>query len=185
MYLQHVLLNPLKCAGAVILAVTIAAPALPARANSVPVLIDQRGQHFTFSKFAGAPLLVTFVAAHCTDACPLINAQFSLAAQTLQREHRKVHLLTITLDPEHDPPSVMRALARTFAADPHIWTVASGSVSDVHRVMRAFGVVAQQGRKGYADVHTTFIYLIDAKGVREKTVLASTNLSAQLIALAQ
>lgn len=185
MHIQHVLLTRFKRAGAAILAVTIAAPALPARANTAPVLIDQRGERFTFSTFAGVPLFVTFVAAHCTDVCPLINAQFSAAARTFAREHRKVHLLTITLDPEHDPPAVMRALAGTFSADPRIWTLASGSLTDVHRVMRAFGVVAQRGRDGYADVHTTFVYLIDARGALRKTILASSNLSAQLVGLAR
>ncbi|HEV2260933.1 MAG TPA: SCO family protein [Candidatus Rubrimentiphilum sp.] len=177
------MLDRFKHAGAAILAVTIAAPALPAHANAAPVLIDQRGERFTFSTFAGTPLLVTFVAAHCTDACPLVNAQFSAAAHRFAREHRKVHLLTITLDPEHDPPAVMRALAGTFSADPSIWTLASGSVTDVHRVMRGFGVVAQRGRKGYADVHTTFVYLVDARGMLRKTILASSNLGAQLVAL--
>lgn len=179
---RSLLLTRFKHAGAAI-ALTIAALALPAAAREqAPQLVDQTGRAFTFASLAGTPLVVTFVAAHCTDACPLVNAQFAQAAQRFASEHRRIRLLTITLDPENDPPRVMRALARTFHADPQVWIVAGGTVRDVHRVMHGFGVVAQRGRKGYADVHTTFVYFIDARGALRKTILASTDLGTQLVA---
>jgi protein SCO1/2 len=152
-----------------------------AAAAPPPQLVDQTGRRFTFTSLRGMPLIVTFVAAHCTDACPLINAQFAQAEQRFASAGVKVRLLTITLDPEHDPPQVMRDLARRFNADPKRWVMASGSVPDVHRVMAAFGVVAQQGRQGYADVHTTFIYFIDKGGNLRKTDLASTALATQIV----
>jgi len=176
------LLTFFKPAGAAI-ALAIAALALPAAAREqAPQLVDQTGRAFTFATLAGTPLAVTFVAAHCTDACPLVNAQFAQAARLLEGERRQIRLLTITLDPENDPPRVMRALAQTFHADPRVWIVAGGTVRDVHRVMQAFGVVARRGRKGYADVHTTFVYFIDAHGSLRKTILASTDLGTQLVA---
>lgn len=177
-----ILLERFKLAGAAIVLAAIAAPALPgAAAAASPQLVDQAGHRFTFQSLGHVPLVVTFVAAHCTDACPLVNAQFARAAQRLESEHRNVKLLTITLDPENDPPRVMRLLAQTFSADPRTWIVASGNIPDVHRVMRAFGVVAQRGRKGFADVHTTFVYFIDARGALRKTMLASSDLSGQLV----
>jgi protein SCO1/2 len=144
------------------------------------VLVDQAGRHFTLEALNGTPFVVTFVAAHCTDACPLIEAQFAQAAQALQRERVPVKLLMITLDPQHDPPAVMRQLAVRLHADPRRLALVSGNVPDVRAVMAAFGVVAQQGVNGYADVHTTFIYLIDARGRLRETLLASSALAAQL-----
>lgn len=144
-------------------------------------LIDQTGHAFTLPSLSGTPVIVTFVAAHCTDACPLVNAQFAQAARAFAEERRNVKLLTITLDPQNDPPRVMHALAKTFGADPRTWIVASGSVFEVHRAMRMFGVVARRGRNGYADVHTTFVYLVDAHGRLEKTLLASSNLGTQVV----
>jgi protein SCO1/2 len=179
---RSILLSRFKHAGAAI-ALTIVALALPVAAREQPPqLVDQTGRAFTFATLAGTPLIVTFVAAHCTDACPLVNAQFAQAAQRFAGEHRHIRLLTITLDPENDPPRVMRALAQTFEADPRVWLVAGGSLRDVHRVMQAFGVVAHRGHKGYADVHTTFVYFIDTRGSLRKTILASTDLGAQLVA---
>lgn len=175
----------LKQSGAA-LALALAALTLPAAAfERPPQLVDQTGRTFALPSLSGMPAIVTFVAAHCTDACPLVNAQFAQAAREFAGEHRHIRLLTITLDPENDPPRVMRALARTFGADPRTWIVASGSVADVHRVMRMFGVTAQRGRKGYADVHSTFVYFVDSRGRLRKTMLASTDLGTQVVAEAR
>ncbi len=75
----------------------------------------------------------------------------------------------------------MRELARRLGADPRSWLLASGTRSDVHSVMASFGVRAQRGRSGYADVHTTFVYIIDERGALRKTLLASTALGSQLV----
>src|SRR5689334_1193999 len=90
-----------------------------------PQLVDQAGRHFAFDSLRGTPLVVAFVAAHCTDACPLVNAQLAQAASQLRALHAKVRMLTVTLDPEHDPPAVMRDMARRFDADPRTWIFAS------------------------------------------------------------
>lgn len=155
--------------------------ALPAQAARTPQLIDQNGHAFTFQTLRGTPLVVTFIAAHCTQACPLVNAQFAQAAQHFAQAHLHVRLLTITLDPEHDSLRDMHEIAQRFGADPRTWIVAGGKKADVHSVMSAFGVTAERGRKGYADVHTTFVYFIDARGKLRKTILASTALGEQII----
>jgi len=164
----------------------VAALPSPAGARQMqPQLIDQKGHVFTLQSLRGTPLAVTFVSAHCTDACPLINAQFSRAEAAFRAQHRRVHLLTVTLDPEHDSLATMAHLARSFHADPALWQLASGRLADVHAVMSAFGVIAQRGRNGYADVHTTFVYLLDAQGRLRQTMLASTNLDRRLVAEVQ
>jgi len=165
---------------AILAAIALAHPAAAAR---MPQLIDQNGHAFTFQNLRGTPLVVTFIAAHCTDACPLINAQFAQASQRFAQAHVRAKLLTITLDPEHDSLHDMRDIAHRFHADPRFWIVAGGNRSDVHAIMRAFGVVAERGRKGYADVHTTFVYYIDARGNLRKTILASTALTDQIVEL--
>jgi protein SCO1/2 len=145
-------------------------------------LVNQDGRSFSLASLRGTPLVVTFVAAHCTDACPLINAQFAQAAQLLQQRRIHARLLTITLDPEHDSLRDMQYIAHTFSAHRSQWVVATGSNANVHTVMRAFDVVAQQGKDGYADVHTTYVYLLDRHGRLRKTVPASTALAEQIAA---
>lgn len=152
--------------------------AAPAR---MPQLVDQQGHRFAIGSLRGNPFAVTFVSAHCSDACPLINAQFSEAARRMQRENLSGRLLTITLDPEHDSPATMHQLAKRFDANPRYWLLAGGPVRNVRAIMRTFGVVSMEGRRGYADRHTTFVYVFNAEGVLMKTVLASTALSDTVV----
>jgi protein SCO1/2 len=155
--------------------------ARPAQTRSEPHLIDQRGHSFTLSSLRGEPLIVTFVSAHCTDACPLINAEFAAAARRIEREHLAARLLTITLDPEHDSPQTMRELARRFDADSRYWLLAGGSRADVHAVMRAFGVISIEGKRGSDDHHTTFIYAINPNGDLAQTLLASSAMQDEIL----
>lgn len=170
-----------SAASAIVLACTMLGLANPGVAAQAPQLQDQRGHAFTLNSLRGIPLVVTFVSAHCTDACPLINSQFAMAQEAIAHQRLHVRLLTITLDPAHDTPATMRHLAHEFNANPQYWLLASGTVPSVRAIMAQFGVFAQRGRTGYADIHTTFVYFIDAHGQLRKTVLASTNLGTQLI----
>lgn len=157
-------------------------PLVPRAATPpAPRLVDQAGRTFTLASLRGRPTIVTFISAHCTDACPLVDAQFADASRQIARDKLDTRLLTITLDPANDPPSLMRALARRFEADPRYWLVAGGRPSDVNQVLREFGVVAHVGKDGYRESHSTFVYVLDAKGNLEKTMLASTGLSDDIV----
>jgi len=157
------------------------AGALLGATPAAPQLVDQTGRAFTLASLRGEPVAIAFISAHCTDACPLIDAQFADAARRIAKKHINARLLTITLDPANDPPSLMRALAAKFEADPRYWLVAGGRVSDVETIVRAFGVEAQIGKSGYREAHTTFVYVFNARGVLDKTMLASSGLSDDLV----
>lgn len=150
-------------------------------AERQPNLIDQQGRHFTLAALRGKPLAVTFVSAHCTDACPLINAQFADAARRIEASHLGARLLTMTLDPQNDLPRTMRELARRFQANPRYWLLASGNISDVQTMMREFGVVSVKGRDGYREEHTTFVYLLNSDGRLAQTLLASSSMSDAIV----
>jgi protein SCO1/2 len=156
-------------------------PRATVRAQRQPHLVDQQGRSFDLASLRGMPLAVTFVSAHCNDACPLINAQFGAAARRIQEEKIAARLLTITLDPEHDSPRTMRELANRFEANPRYWLVAAGSTPDVHAIMRAFGAISIEGKRGYHDRHTTFVYLLNARGRLAQTMLASSALSDAVV----
>lgn len=149
--------------------------------GATPQLVDQNGHAFTLASLRGRPVAITFVSAHCTDACPLIDAQFAQAAQTIARRRIDATLLTVTLDPEHDSLADMRKIAREFSADSHHWLVAGGKSADVGAVMQRFGVIATSGKNGYREAHTTFVYVLDADGKLVRTMLASTGLSDDVV----
>jgi protein SCO1/2 len=146
-----------------------------------PRLVDQRGHSFTLASLRGEPLVITFVSAHCTDACPLINAQFADAARRVERAHLAARLLTITLDPEHDSLKNMRELAHRFDANPRYWLLAGGSITEVHKVMHEFGVVSIEGKDDRHGEHTTFVYVMSPSGALAQTMLASSALGDSIL----
>ena len=149
-------------------------------ADAQTTLRDQRGMPFDLAMLRGTPTVLTFIATHCRDACPLINAQFEDVQRQLRSAHLPLRLLSLTLDPQNDHLADMQRVARTFEADPKYWVLATGTRPTIDRIMRRFGVVAQKDARGYADTHTTFIYVLDKRGRLVKTMLAGSRLSADL-----
>ena len=149
-------------------------------ATTPPVLVDQAGTPFSFSSLRGAPAIVTFVSAHCQDACPLINAQFQRLQRDISRVGIRAKLITITLDPERDTATDMKKLARTFGASLPGWRFATGTIGDVHHVMNQFNVIATRGSDGYAEAHSTYVYVLDARGRVARTLFASSTLPQQI-----
>ena len=152
----------------------------PATASTA--LVDQTGAPYAIEARHATPVVLTFVAAHCKDTCPLINAQFATVQQQISRTHLPLTLVTVTLDPEHDTARDMQKLATTFHANPQTWHLLAGNAIAVHRIMQRFGAYASRGGDGYADVHTTFVYLLNQHGHLVKTILASTQLPQDLFA---
>jgi protein SCO1 len=164
-----------------------ARPAEPAEAagdrfvmTTPPALVDQRGAGFSFEALRGHPVVVTFVSARCTDACPLINSLISQAAASARARHSSMRFVTITLDPAHDSQRDMRKIADTFAADPLRWQLVSGKPTTIERLMQRFGVVTRDGASGRPDAHTTFVYVLDSEGRLVRTLLPSSRLDKTL-----
>ena len=141
-------------------------------------VVDQRGRAFTLQALRGAPTVVTFISAHCTDACPLINAQIAQAARASLPSN--THYASITLDPERDTRADMQRLARTFGANPSQWSFVSGGAAAIYQLMKRFGIVAVRGRDGYARAHTTFVYVLDRRGRLAATIMPSSALPSTL-----
>jgi protein SCO1 len=134
-------------------------------------LVDQNGARFHLDDLRGRPSVVSFIATRCTDTCPITDAVFSKLARDGGRER----LVTITLDPKYDTPFVMARHARDLHAPADRWRVASGNPRDVAKILAAFGVVLQYDSMGMPDVHSSFIYVLDAAGKLAKTLPLSTH----------
>jgi cytochrome oxidase Cu insertion factor (SCO1/SenC/PrrC family) len=144
-------------------------------------LVDQRGAVFSLAGLRGEPVFVTFVATRCTDACPIAEALFARLARRIREEHVRARLVTITLDPAYDTPFVMARLGHELDADPRVWQLASGEPAAIHALMRAFGVVARADAAGIPDVHSTFVYALDARVRLAKTFLLSSNIVSEAL----
>jgi protein SCO1/2 len=74
-------------------------------------LINQNGKRARLKSIIesdGKPVIVDFIFGTCTTICPVLSVGFVNLQQKLGDTSQKVHLVSITIDPEHDSPKVMQ-----------------------------------------------------------------------------
>jgi protein SCO1 len=120
-YLQHIVVT--KPAGG-----TTAAPQAaptsehdPQPGEKVPdvVLINQDGKRIHLKSFKGDVVLVTFIYTRCPfpTYCPLVSQNFADIYAAIRKNpalNAKVRLLSVSFDPEHDTPQVLREYSERF-----------------------------------------------------------------------
>jgi protein SCO1/2 len=135
-------------------------------------LTDQTGATFSSQSLNGRVALVDFIYTHCTDACPLLSATFQDAQQKLASDKllgSSIMLVSLSVDPTHDTPSVLAEYGQQFKADPNGWKFLTGDWDQVYDVVTGFKVATRPPRPaadapvpgGTELTHTTRVVLID------------------------
>jgi len=102
------------------------------RQDGVPVSLAQELND-------GRPVVLNFVYTSCTTICPMSSQEFSLLQQRLGKDRDRVHLVSISIDPEQDTPSRLRTYAHQFHAGKE-WNYYTGSAEASQRAQIAFGI---------------------------------------------
>ena len=87
----------------------------------------------------GRPVLLNFIFTTCSSICPLTSRTLEEFQRTLGSEAARIHLMSISIDPEEDTPARLRAYARKFHAGPE-WQYYTGTVAASLAAQRAFDV---------------------------------------------
>ncbi len=87
----------------------------------------------------GRPVVLNFIFTTCTTICPLMSQTFARLEKLLGPERDKVHLVSITLDPEEDTPARLTEYARSLHAGPE-WQYYTGTVQAIKAAEMAFGL---------------------------------------------
>ena len=87
----------------------------------------------------GRPVVLNFIFTSCSSVCPVMSEVFAQFEHKLGSERDKVHLMSISIDPEQDTPARLREYARKFKAGPE-WQHYTGTVQASLTTQRAFGV---------------------------------------------
>lgn len=131
-------------------------------------LIDQDRLPVTDADLRGRQTVVTFIFTRCPvpEFCPLMAKKFQslqgLVAEMPAALRANVRLLSISIDPEHDRPAVLREYGGALGADFRRWRFATGSRDQIDALARAFAVRAV--RDGAALDHTLATVLIGPDG---------------------
>jgi protein SCO1/2 len=117
-------------------------------------LIDQSGQAFRFGgwvKESNKFLIVDFIYTSCQSFCRALGTEFQQLQQGIIARglQNRVHLLSVSFDPEHDNYSVLEQYAGHLQARPDIWTFATvENVRDLGVMLRTFGITVIPDRQG-------------------------------------
>jgi len=84
------------------------------------------------------PVMLQFIFTTCPTICPLLTGVSATVREDLGKDREKIRAISITIDPEHDTPAVLREYKAIFDADPE-WLFLTGSLPDVVAVQKAFG----------------------------------------------
>ncbi len=87
----------------------------------------------------GRPVLLNFIYTTCTTTCPMASHTFSRLQTKLGQNRQKVHLVSISIDPEQDTPARLAEYAKKFKAGPQ-WQLYTGTAEASLAVQRAFNV---------------------------------------------
>jgi len=85
----------------------------------------------------GRPVVLNFIFTTCATICPVMSGTFAQLQHKLGAERDRVHLISISIDPEEDIPQRLAAYARQFKAGPQ-WRLYTGTVESSIAVQRAF-----------------------------------------------
>jgi len=87
----------------------------------------------------GRPVVLNFIFTTCSSICPLMSQVFAQFQQRLGADSGRVHLMSISVDPEEDTPAQLREYAHKFHAGPG-WQHYTGTIEASLAAQRAFNV---------------------------------------------
>lgn len=132
-------------------------------------LTDQDGRPFGTEQLRGRVWIASFLFTSCSQVCPLLASQLANLRGRLARHGDRVHVVSVTVDPEVDTPERLRAFADRYGGTSQ-WTLLTGRPEDVRAAtQRAFFQPEATRREieadpGYDVLHGTGVLLIDRDG---------------------
>jgi protein SCO1/2 len=146
-----------------------AGPAAPPRSDSVyelsASLVDQDGNTVGLDLFRGHPVLISMFYSTCRDACPLLIADLHRIERDLPpRTRADLRTVLVSLDPEHDTPEALRALAQAHGLDTSRWRLLRAPDDTVREIAAVLGIRYRRLPDGGFN-HSSVVTLLDPSGV--------------------
>lgn len=163
------LLLPLALAGAAASAAAPTPPAFKAGVFEPPrqapefMLRSSKGGELRLAGLRGKVVLMAFGFTNCAAVCPMTLATLAQARKALGPQADAVQVVFVTVDPERDDPSRLKAFLAAF--DPS-FVGGADTPARMAAMRKDYGVVANRVplSDGYAMDHTSSVFLIDREG---------------------
>jgi len=147
---------------------------IPQVGEAVPdfAFTNQSGRRIHLQDYRGKTLLVTFFYTRCilNDYCPRMNGNFAKLDKTLAKSpdlYAKTHLLSISFDPDHDTPEVLRSYGAAYTErytreDFKHWEFATAKLEQMKALADFFGVYYE--KDGTSITHSLSTAVIGSDG---------------------
>lgn len=123
--------------------------------------------------FKGKIVILYFGYMYCPDICPTTLSMISDALHKLpKKEAKRFQLLFVSVDPDRDTLKNLKEYASYFYPTAMGLTSAKENLKAVSRTFGAYySKIYDKGSKSkYTVAHTSSVYIINTKGILEKTI---------------
>jgi len=128
-------------------------------------LTSQDGAQVSLAGLRGKVVAVTFIFTRCTATCPVLTPMMSLVQDRLGHDFgSKIAFASITVDPEHDTPEMLKLYAQMHGADLAGWSFLTGLPPVISDLMRRYGVYAAKNAEGDIE-HSFLTSIVDQRGI--------------------
>jgi protein SCO1 len=133
--------------------------------NFAPLkLVDQDDNPFVIDSLRGKVVLFNFIFTSCPNICPVQTQALAEVQRKIPPEHRdRVQFVSVSIDPEHDRPAVLRSFASRFRVDFSRWTFVTGGTADIDRLADRLRLFAEN-KERLPENHGTTLWLMDGQG---------------------
>ncbi len=132
-------------------------------------LRDQDGRLVSLSALRGKLVLINFMLVECKEICPQTTRELKGLQESFgDRMGKQVFFLSVTVDPEHDRPEILRAYGEKNGLDFRSWRFLTGTKREIADVCKRYGVFVEPIRDPHAHgdiVHTASTFVVDPQGV--------------------
>src|SRR3954469_685685 len=97
-------------------------------------LTNRDGRTVTLKDLKGAPWVADFIFTRCPASCPMMTARLARFDRDLPRD-LPVRLVSFSVDPKNDTPTVLQAYAQSFKA-PDRWLFLTGDGEQIYRLSK-------------------------------------------------
>jgi len=130
-------------------------------------MTTQDGKLLKLSELRGNVVVLTFIYTRCPlpEFCPLMDRKFADLSQkisTFPARAKHIRLISLSFDPEHDRPDVLRKHAEIRGAVPPLWTYGVAAHDELAKIAAPLGLFYEPGTNEIA--HNLSTAVIDPQG---------------------
>ena len=127
------------------------------------IFTTQDGKTMTKADLLGKVWVADFIFTRCPGPCPIMSARMAEVSRELSKAD-DVRLVSISVDPEHDTPAVLKDYATRLMADPKHWIFLTGPKREIQDFTTHGMLQALATDPSGNPTHSTRFLLIDREG---------------------